>query len=75
MKSKDSKTNDKTKVDSVPERTQEEKLAHLDAAIAKAEEEEDEYTVNYLQRIREMTINVYEGGTVIFQSGKPTPPY
>jgi ribonuclease HIII len=48
---------------------QKKKIAHLDAEIAKAEEEGNESYLNYLLRIREQTIHVYEGGIVIFQSG------
>ena len=49
--------------------THEEKIEHLDAEIAKAKEEGNEYYLEYLLRIRKMTINVHQGGTVIFQSG------
>ena len=56
-------------------KTKEEKLAHLTSEIQKAEEEGNEEYVNYLLKIQEMTINVYEGGKVVFQSGKPHPPY
>lgn len=63
--------------------TQKEKEAHLRAKIQKAqdegnEEDEEYYTIllKYLLEVENMTINVYEGGTVVFQSGKPNvPPY
>jgi ribonuclease HIII len=48
---------------------QKKKIAHLDAEIKKAEDEGNESYLNYLLRIREQTIHVYEGGIVIFQSG------
>jgi ribonuclease HIII len=54
--------------------TKDEKIAHLEAEIKKAQEEENETYLNYLQRIRKLTINVYDGGTVIFQTGTPKPP-
>ncbi len=55
--------------------TKEEKIKHLETEIKKATEEGNEEYLKYILRIREMTINVHDGGTVIFQSGKPNPPY
>ena len=71
MSKKEKKPTDSTKAFN----TKEEKIAHLKAEIQKAEEEGDYGYVAYLMEIQELTINVYEGGKVIFQSGKPTPPY
>lgn len=53
-------------------KTSEEKIKSLNAQIAQAEEEGDEVYLNYLLRIREMTINNY--GTIYFQAGNPPPP-
>ncbi len=57
--------------------SKQEKLKVLDAKIAAAQEAGDEEEYKYLLNIKNMTINVNEGGTVVFQSGnpKPLPPY
>lgn len=57
--------------------TKQEKIAKINAQIAEAEESgEPEVYIHYLMRIREQTIHVYDGGTIIFQSGEPkNPPY
>lgn len=50
----------------------------IKAAQVAGDEEEEEYLTNiyYTMEIENQTINVYEGGVVIFQSGKPNvPPY
>lgn len=60
--------------------TNEEKKKVLKAKIKAAEEAGDEDEVKFLtelyynMEIQQMTINVYEGGTVIFQTGNPPPP-
>ena len=67
MSKKNKKTSDPTNDLS----TKEGKLQHLKSEIQKAQEEENEEYLKYLLRIQEMTINIYEGGVVVFQSGKP----
>lgn len=57
------------------EMTKAEKIKQLDAEIKAAEEEGDESYLNYIMRIKEMNIHVYDGGVVLFNSGKPNPPY
>lgn len=50
----------------------------IKAAQVSGDEELEEYLTNiyYNMPIENQTINVYEGGVVIFQSGKPNiPPY
>lgn len=50
----------------------------IKAAQVAGDEELEEYLTNiyYNMPIENQTINVYEGGVVIFQSGKPNiPPY
>ena len=60
--------------------TKQEKLSTLKQNIAKAEEEGDEeyvkilYELYYSMEVENQTINVYDGGTVIFQTGNPKPP-
>lgn len=48
--------------------TKEEKLKVLEA-----EDTESEVYLEYIMRIREMTINVNDGGILIMQSGSPPP--
>lgn len=57
--------------------TKDEKIKKLEAAIKKAEEEKDEVYLKYLMKVKQQTINVFEGGTVVLQSGNPpnVPPY
>jgi hypothetical protein len=57
--------------------TKDEKIAHLEAELKKAQEEGNETYLEYLIRIRELTINVHTGGQVFFNSGNPppVPPY
>lgn len=52
----------------------EKKLKILEAKIAEAEEEEDYTELNYLVRIRKMTVHVYAGGQIFVNSGSPPPP-
>lgn len=54
-------------------KTKEEKLKVLDAEIAQAEAEENETYLNYIIRIREMTINVHPGAAIYMNSGSPPP--
>jgi hypothetical protein len=51
-------------------------LEELKKEIIAAEEAHDEVYLNYLQRIYDntITINIHAGGTLIMQSGNPTPP-
>lgn len=59
--------------------TNEERKKALKAKIKAAEEAGDTEEVTYLNElyynmeVHQMTINVYEGGTVIFQTGNPPP--
>lgn len=63
--------------------SQKEKIAHLEAKIQQAqsegnEDDEEYYTtlLKYILKVENMTINVNDGGVVIFQTGKPNvPPY
>lgn len=54
-------------------KAKEEQLKVLDAEIKKAEAEENEQYLNYIIRIREMTINVHPGAAIYMNSGSPPP--
>lgn len=53
--------------------TKEEQLKVLDAEVKKAEEEGDEQYLEYIIRIRKMTININAGGALYMNSGSPPP--
>lgn len=55
------------------EKVKEEQLKVLDAEIKKAEGEENETYLNYVIRIRKMTINVSPGAAIYMNSGSPPP--
>lgn len=54
-------------------KTKKEQLKVLDAEIKSAEAEENEQYLQYIIRIREMTININAGGALYMNSGSPPP--
>lgn len=54
-------------------KTKKEQLKVLDAEIKAAEAEENEQYLEYIIRIREMTININAGGALYMNSGSPPP--
>lgn len=53
--------------------TKDEKIAHLEAQIKKAEEEGDENYLEYIIRIKNLTINVEAYGQMFVNTGNPPP--
>lgn len=53
--------------------TKSEKKAHLEAEIKKAQEEGDESYLEYIIKIKNLTINMAPNSQMFFNSGTPPP--
>ena len=53
--------------------TKDEKIAHLEAEIKKTKEEGNETYLEYLIKIKQLTINMAPNSQILFNSGSPPP--
>lgn len=76
-KAKQEQTPEEKALEAYKQMTPEEKVAHLEKKILEAQESGDEVYLKYLQNIKNLTIHIYKGGTLVMQSGNPknVPPY